>query len=89
MKLLVIETKYFVDGHGEAEAGGERKFVTDDESYLQKNGKFFQYGNEREEEDLHGSEDSYNAEAEFYEVREINEIDAVSFKSIIDLYESL
>lgn len=33
MKLLVIKTEYYFDGHGEGEGGGVEKFITDNTLY--------------------------------------------------------
>lgn len=95
MHYLVTEFKYFVDPHGSADLGGERKFITDNPDYLEMvhddDDMFYDGDGEFVHgDDLRGSEDGYNRRTYQYTVKELktqHEVDVAS--DIIKEYNKL
>lgn len=101
-KYLVKETKIFVDPHGSPDSGGESKFVWEyDRDAIENEGELdYSKLNEKytdswgdgeivEEEDLQGSEDGYNSEYLYYEVKKITDEQYELYKQIIKDYNSI
>jgi hypothetical protein len=101
-KYLVKETNVFVDPHGSPDGGGERKFVWeydrnaiesgDTIDYPKLNKKYTNTWGEDEileEYELQGSEDGYNSEYLYFEVKKITDEQYELYKQIILDYNSI
>lgn len=91
---LVINTEYFFDGHGVAEAGGITKAVEYTDKYnhldLSKtfNDSLLEYSIEDEEGEI-GAEDGYHCIRAEISIRKITSIEAEEYMKIIEGYNSL
>ena len=101
-KYLVIETKVFVDPHGSPDEGGITKMVWeydrsaiesgDDVDYSKLNKKYTNAWGDYsivEEDELQGSEDGYNSEYLYFEVKKITDEQYELYKQIILDYNSI
>lgn len=90
---LVIESKLFVDPHGEVNYGGCTKEVeyTDrfEELGLDLSKTYNDDLEEVDENDYEGSEDGYNSSYIELNIREITEKEYIDYKMIIDSYNEL
>lgn len=88
---LVIETKLFVNPHGEVDFGGMDKTVefTDRFNDLDLSKTYNEDLEEVDEEEYEGSEDGYNSEYTELNITEISEVQANEYKKIIEDYEKL
>lgn len=89
MNLLVKKSLFFIDPHGSMDNGGVEKFVTQDLQYLELNEKYLQYGEIKEKKKLARAEDGYNAEAAYFEVKEISDEQYLEFGNIIKAFKDL
>jgi hypothetical protein len=85
---LVSKTTYFVDGHGEWDAGGSELFVVEGECEF-KDGQSYCCGDLVDEDDDIRSEDGYTTEVEVYSVKAITEKEYIEMKKIIEDYNKL
>lgn len=85
---LIIESKCFIDPHGEVDFGGSRAFVTQAD-FSDWHDQYVSGDDIIEEDDLQGSEDGYNSQCEHYDVREISISEAIEAARTIELYEKL
>lgn len=98
MHYLVTKTKVFVDPHGSPDDGGIEKEVVFGkkwdklymESKLPENKDKSYDGDEWiDDEDMNGSEDGYNAEYTFYNLKPIKDDKVEEYKQIIKNYNNL
>lgn len=101
MKLLVYQTEFYFDGHGEGEEGSTVKFISENEHLLKINEeKFYDEDvlhaesdedvlyHERNEEYLY-AEDGYNCTAFGFSVTKISDEEAILIQGIIDAYDNI
>lgn len=97
-KYLIIRNNHFIDPHGSLDDGGETKEIAEGEYYdkiykeslLEENqDKSFDGDEWIDSDELSGSEDGYNAEVEFWDIKPITDEQAIVYKEIINKYKQI
>ena len=88
---LVKESTFFVDPHGSADEGGIIKRVefTDTYNDLDLSKTYDDDLEEVDEDNYSGSEDGYNAEYKYLNIKEITEEQFIEYGKIIEGYNAI
>lgn len=86
---LVKQTDYFVDPHGTPDEADSHYYITTEIEDLPPIGKYEQYEEIKDEFELKGSEDGYNATATNYTWIEVTSKEAKKYKKILKKFRKL
>jgi hypothetical protein len=90
MPYLITEITYFVDGHGTPAEGAKKKSVVEETTLTTTPEGMYNNGEDDVDEDnIHGSYDSYHSRYYRYIVEELTEEEAINAKSVIQYYNAL